>query len=107
MHYRVEFKDELMNILPWAFGMTLPCSLDSLTLSQNQINVPISAMLNVLHFLGARVFRVSYFEMKWEISNVEPVIDRFMQRYRAKMGSTILVQKNMFDYGVQFPTSGL
>jgi hypothetical protein len=45
--------------------------------------------------------------MKWEIPDAEPTIDRFIQRYRAEMGSSVPTQKNMFDYGVQFPTSGL
>jgi hypothetical protein len=45
--------------------------------------------------------------MKWEIPYGEPTIDRFIQRYHAKMGSSVPTQKNMFDYGVQFPTGGL
>jgi hypothetical protein len=67
--------------------MTLTYSPDSLTLSRNQINVAIFAMSDALYFLGARVCRVSFFGMKWEISDVELVIHRFIQRYRAKMGS--------------------
>jgi hypothetical protein len=44
-----------VNTLFWAFGMTLPYSLDSLTLSQNQVNVPILAMSDVLHVLSAKI----------------------------------------------------
>ncbi len=35
VHQRGEFKDELVNTLRWAFGMTLTYNLDSLTLSRN------------------------------------------------------------------------
>jgi len=97
---RATLKDELVNTLRLAFGMTLTCSPDSLTLSRNQVNVLISTMLDALHSLGARVCRVSFFGMKWEIPDAKPMIDRFIQRYRAKMGSSIPVKKNMFDYGV-------
>ncbi len=90
-----------------AFSMTLTYSHDNLTLSRNQINVPISAMSNALHSLGVKICRVSFFGMKWEIPDVEPVIDRFMQQYRAKMGFYVPTEKNMFDYGVQFPIGGL
>jgi hypothetical protein len=40
--------------------------------------------------------------MKWEISNVKLMIDRFIQWYRAKMGLYVPIKKNMFDYEVQF-----
>jgi hypothetical protein len=64
-------------------------------------------MSDVLHSLGARICRVSFFGMKWDILNAEPVIDRFIQQYHANMGSSVPLQKNVFDYGVQFPTTGL
>jgi hypothetical protein len=47
-----------VNIVCWAFGMTLFCNPNNLTLSRNQVNVPISAMSDALHSLGARVFGV-------------------------------------------------
>jgi hypothetical protein len=97
---KAQFKDELVNTLRRAFGMTLTCSPDSLTLSRNQVNVPISAMSDALHSLGARICRVSFFGMKWNIPNAEPMIDRFIQQYHAKMGSSVPLQKNVFDYGV-------
>jgi len=106
-HERAAFKDDLVNTLRRAFGMTLTYSPDNLTLSRNEVNVPISAMSDALHSLGARVCRVSFFGMKWDILDAKPMIDRFIQRYRAEMGSSIPTQKNMFDYGVQFPTGGL
>jgi hypothetical protein len=99
-HQRAAFKDELVNILHQAFGMTLTYSSDSLTLSGNQINVPISAMSNALHSLDARVCQVSFFGMKWKILDAEPVIDRFIQQYHARMGSSVPTKKNMFDYVV-------
>jgi hypothetical protein len=83
--------------------MTLTCSPDSLTLSRNQINVPNSAMWDALHSLDVGVCRVSFFEMKWEIPDAEPMINRFIQRYHAEMDPSVPTQKNMFDYGVQFP----
>jgi hypothetical protein len=99
-HERDAFKDDVVNTLRRAFGLTLTCSSDSLTLSRNQVNVPISAMSDALHSLGAKVCRVSFFGMKWEIIDAEPTIDRFIQRYCAEMGSFVPTQKNMFDYGV-------
>jgi hypothetical protein len=80
-HQRATFKDDLVNILRRAFGMTLTYSSNNLTLSQNQVNVPISAMLDVLHSLGAKICQVSFFGMKCEISNAKPVIDRFIQQW--------------------------
>jgi hypothetical protein len=38
-HEKAAFKDDLVNTLRRAFGMTLTCSPDSLTLSRNQVNV--------------------------------------------------------------------
>jgi hypothetical protein len=78
-HEKATFKDNLVNTLHWAFGMTLTCSHDSLTLSHNQVNVPISAISDILHSLGAKICQVSFFGMKWEISNVKLMIDRFIQ----------------------------
>ncbi len=102
-HERTAFKDNLVNTLRRAFGMTLTCSPSSLTLSRNQVNVTIPVMSDVLHFLGARVCRVSFFGMKCEIPNAESMIDRFIQQYRAEMCSSVPTKKNMFDYWVQFP----
>jgi len=96
-----------VNTLRRAFGMTLTCSSNNLTLSRNQVNVPISTMSNVLHSLGVRICQVSFSGMKWEILNVKPVIDCFIQRYCARMGSFVPIEKNMFEYGVQFPIGGL
>jgi len=45
--------------------------------------------------------------MKREVPDEEPVIDCFTQRYHAKMGFSIPVKKNMFNYGVQFFIGGL
>jgi hypothetical protein len=87
--------------------MTLTCNHNNLTSSRNQVNVFISAMSDALHSLGAIVCRVSLFGMKWEISDAKLVIDRFIQRHHAEMGSYVSTLKNMFDYGVQFLISGL
>ncbi len=99
-HERTAFKDELVNILRWDFVMALICTPDSLTLSRNQVDVHILAMSDALHSLSARICRVSFFGMKWENPDAEPMIDRFIQRYRAEMSSSVPTQKNMFDYGV-------
>ncbi len=76
--------------------MTLTCNFDSLTLSRNQVNVPISTMPNPLHSLGARICRVSFFGMKWEIPDAEPMIHRFIQRYHAEMGSFVATDQNFY-----------
>lgn len=57
---RGDFKDQLVNTLRSAFGLALTCNRDSLTLSRNQVNIPISAMSEALHHLGARVCRVQF-----------------------------------------------
>ncbi len=88
-HERAAFKDDLVDTLCRGFGMTLTCSSNSLTLSRNQVNVPIAAMSDALHSLGATVCQVSFFGMKWEIPDAEPMIDRFIQRYHAEMGFSV------------------
>jgi hypothetical protein len=77
-HERATFKNDFVNILHPAFGMILTCSPDNLTLSRNQVNVPISAMSDALHSLNTRVCRVSFLGKKWEIPDAEPMIDRFI-----------------------------
>lgn len=104
---RNAFSAELVDKLRVVFGLTLTCSTDSSTLSRNQVNVSVSAMSQALGCLGARVCRVSFFGMKWRITEVEPVLDRFIQRYRVEMGSSVPLQKNLFDYGARFPSDGL
>jgi hypothetical protein len=55
VHRKGEFKNELVNIIHLAFGMTLICNSNSLTLSWNLVNVFISTVLDTLHFLGAKI----------------------------------------------------
>jgi len=64
VHKKGESKDELQNNLHPTFGMTLTYNPNSLTLSRNQINVLILAMLNVLHFLDAKICQISFFGLK-------------------------------------------
>lgn len=101
------FRAELVDILRVRFGLTLTCSTDSSTLSRNQVNVPVASMSQALYSLGARVCRVSFFGMKWQISVAEALLDRFIARYRVEMGSSVPVQKNLFDYGARLPTDGI
>ena len=53
------------------------------------MNVPISALLDCLQALGTRCCWVSYFDMKWDLLSVEPIIDHYIRRYRDQMGSSI------------------
>ena len=101
------FRAELVDRLRVDFGLTLTCSTDSSTLSRNQVNVSVAAMSQALYSLGARICRISFFGMKWQIPDVEPVLDRFIARYRAEMGSSVPMQKNLFDYGARLPSDGL
>ncbi len=101
------FRTELVERLRVDFGLTLTCSSDSSTLSRNQVNVSVSAMSQALYSLGARICRVSFFGMKWQIPVVEPILDGFIERYRTEMGSSVPMQKNLFDYGVTVPSDGL
>lgn len=64
VHKKGESKDELQNNLRPTFGMTLTYNPNSLTLSRNQINVLILAMLNVLHFLDEKICQISFFGLK-------------------------------------------
>ena len=99
---RKDFKDQLVTLLQAGYGMALTCNRDSLTLSRNQVNIHVWAMLHALHDLGARICQVQFFGMKWEISVVEPKIDHFIERYHVEMGSFVPLGKNMFDYGILF-----
>ena len=101
---RDSFRAALVEMLRVPLGLTLTCSNDSHTLSRNQVNVSVSAMSQALHALGARICRVSFFGMKWRLTEAEPILDRFIDRYRGEMGASVPVQKNLFDYGVRFPT---
>ena len=104
---RDRFRFDLVELLRVQLGMTLTCSNDSHTLSRNQVNVSVSAMSQALHALGARICRASFFGMKWRLSEAEPILDRFIDRYREEMGASVPVQKNLFDYGVRFHTDDL
>lgn len=104
---REAFKASLIDSIRTDFGLTLTCAPDSLTLSRSQVNVPVLAMSEALYSLGARLCRVSFFGMKWSIPSAEPVIDRFIQRYRDQMGSAVLTGRNLFDYRIRFPTDGV
>ena len=79
------FRAELVERLRNTMGLTLTCSRDSHTLSRNHVNVSVSTMSHVFYSLGARFCRVSIFGMKWQISEAEPILDRFIERYRATM----------------------
>jgi hypothetical protein len=45
--------------------------------------------------------------MKWAIPVAEPILDRFIDRYRSEMGFLVPWDKNIFDYAVRFRTDGL
>ena len=104
---RDSFRADLVEILRIPLGLTLTCSNYSHTLSRNHVNVSVTAMSQALYALRARICRVSFFGMKWRPAKAEPILDRFIENYRAEMGSSVLVQKNMFDYGVRFSTEDL
>ena len=99
---RMQFKNDMISILQSRYGMVVTANADTFTLSKNQVNIPISAMSNVLHHLGARICRVGFFGMKWNIPTAEPIIDQFLQRYRVSMTAQVPWGKNIFDYGIQF-----
>jgi hypothetical protein len=101
------FRANVVERLRTIFGLTLTCSTDSHTLSRNQVNISVTAMSHILYGLGARVCRVSFFGMKWRITEAEPILDRFIERYRVAMGSSVPLQKNVFDYGVRFETDDI
>ena len=104
---RDSFRADLVEMLRIPLGLTLIYSNDSHTLSRNHVNVLVTAMLQALYALRARICRVSFFGMKLRLTEAEPILDRFIENYRAELGSSVPVQKNMFDYGVRFPTEDL
>ena len=99
---RHRFRTDLVEMLRVQLGLTLTCSNDSHTLSRNHVNVSVSAMSQALHALGSRICRASFFGMKWRLIKAEPILDRFIDRYRTEMGAYVHEQKNFFDYGVRF-----
>ena len=98
---------EVVERLRVQFGLTLTCSSDSHTLSRNQVYVSVSAMSHVFYSMGAKFCRVSFFGMKWRSTEAEPILGRFIKRYRMAMGSFVPLQKNVFHYGVHFETDDI
>ncbi|KAG0563072.1 hypothetical protein KC19_8G003000 [Ceratodon purpureus] len=98
------FRDQVVENLRTGFGLTLTPNPDFRLLSRNQVNVSISALSIVLHHLGARICRVSFFGMKWNLPSAEPIIDRYIGRYRDQMGASVPEGKNFFDYGFSIPS---
>jgi hypothetical protein len=101
------FRDEVIELLRTVFGLTLTPSRDVHLLSRNQVNVPISALSDCVHAAGARICRVSFFGMKWDLCRAEPIIDHYIGRYREQMGSSVPDGKNSFDYGARVHTPDL
>lgn len=73
--FRAKAVERLMNI----FGLTLTCSNNSHTISQNQVNIFLSAMSHIFYFLGARFCCVSLFRIKWRIIEIKSILDRFIE----------------------------
>ena len=67
----------------------------------------VSAASQALYTLGARICRVSFLGIKLRLTEVEPILDRFIAMYRAETGASVPVQKNFFDYIVRFHTDDL
>ena len=82
---RMAFRKSMIQELQLVHGFTLTSSTDSSTLIQNQVNLSISVMSNALHTLGAKLYPVSFYGMKWAIRHAEPVLDRFIYQYRARV----------------------
>ena len=99
---RNAFKDEVFRCLRSRFDMTLSPNYDSMTLFNNQVNNAVSALSQSLVSLGAKICRVQFFGMKWQLSEAEPIIDSFVERYHSDM-DLVPLERNIFDYGVAFP----
>ena len=69
------FRDSVVELLRTLFGLTLISSRDVYMLSRNHVNVPISALSDCLHALGARICMVSLFSMKCDLLRAKPIID--------------------------------
>ena len=88
------FRSDLVEMLRVQLSLTLTCINDNHTLSCNQINVSVSAMSQTLHALGAWICRVSFFGIKWRLTEAETIFDYVIDKYRAKMRAYV------HDYGV-------
>lgn len=104
---RDNFTVELVEMLKMDLALALTCSNDNHSLCRNQVNVSVFVLSLVLHALKARICRISFYEMKWRIYEAEPVIDFFIEKYRAEMGVSVLVQNNLIDYELKFHTDDL
>lgn len=69
--FRVEVVERLRNL----FELTLMYGSTSHTLSRNQVNVFVSVMSQILYFMGVRFCRVSFFRIKWRITEAKPILD--------------------------------
>ena len=98
------FRDQIGEMLCRTYGLTFTTSRDCHLLSRNHMNVLVAALAEILHGLGARLCRVSFFGMKWALSSVEPIIDHYIGRYRDQMDSSVPKGMNSFDYGYRNDT---
>ena len=101
------FRDSVVELLRMIFGLTLTPNRDVHLLSRNYVNVSISTLSDCLYALGARICRVSFFGMKWDLCRAEPIIDHYIGRYREQMGSSVPDGKNSFDNGIRFDTTDI
>ena len=101
------FRNGVVELLRTIFGHTQTLNRNVHMLSRNHVNVLISALSDCLHALGAKICRVSFFDMKWDLCRADPIIDHYISRYREQMGSSVPDGKNSFDYGLRFDTSDI
>ena len=66
---------------------------------KNQVNLPVQAMAEALHYCGARACRIQFFGMKWTLPQAEPIIEDLIQRYIDMMDVHAVRGKNRFDIG--------
>lgn len=65
-------------------------------------------MFKVLHGLGARCCRVAFYGMKCGVSMMQPIVDRYIERYEVQMRGYVPEGAiNIFDYGMLLHTQGL
>lgn len=101
------FQDQGVELMRGTYELMLTANRDCHLLSRNHVNVSVAALAEILHGMGARLCRVSFFGMKWALSSAKSIIDHYIGRYRDQMGSSVPKGMNSFDYEFRFDTDGV
>ena len=98
---RVAFRAQVFRTLRVDHGIVLTAATNNLTLSRNMVSISILGLARAPYLCGAYYCHVGFFGMKMPISDLEPEMDVFIDRFHNVFGDVVLLQWNRFDYGLR------